>query len=197
MYPKLHASIVAFAAAAAVAIAVTGRPLAAELTALAISQNGSSYRITLEAVVDAPAPSVRTVLADYGQLGKLSPVIVEIAVQPAPDGRSERVRSVLRACFLFFCKEVVQVEDVTEPDGRTIAARMVAGQGDFTEGHCVWRITEDGDRTRLHYEATRTIAFWIPPVIGPWIIKRTMREHLEASVSALERIASRSAATRR
>lgn len=194
---RSRASTLMFAAITVAAAAAVEEPHAAEVTALAISRNGDSYRITLDAVVKAPAQSVHAVLADYGRLGALSPVIAEITVQPAPDGRSERVRSVLRSCFLFFCKEIVQVEDVTEPDNRTIVARMVSGQSDFIDGHCVWRITDDGDRTRLHYEATRTIAFWIPPVIGPWIIRQTMREHLESSVAALERVANRSAAARR
>jgi carbon monoxide dehydrogenase subunit G len=195
---RSRAPVLVFAAvaAAAAAAAAVQKPHAAEVTALIISRNGDTYRISLDAVVKAPAPAVHAVLADYGRLAMLSPVIAEISVQRAPDGRSERVRSVLRSCFLFFCKEVVQVEDVTEPDNRTIVARMVPGLGDFSDGYCVWRITGDGERTRLHYEATRTIAFWVPPLIGPWAIRQTMREHLESSITALERIANQSAPSR-
>lgn len=170
---------------------------AAEVRAFAVSRNADTYYIRFDAVVAAPAPLVYERLADYAHLDKLSSVITSIKVEGAPGGNGERVRSVLRTCFLFFCREVVQVEEVTEPDNRTIVARMVPGQGDFKDGHCVWRITDDGNRTRLHYEATRTIAFWIPPLIGPWIIKQTMREHLESSMVALERIANQTAGSRR
>jgi hypothetical protein len=54
----------------------------------------------------------------------------------------------------------------------------------------VWRVTDEGSRTRLHYEATRVAAFWIPPLIGPWAIKRTLREQLESGIVSLERVAN-------
>jgi hypothetical protein len=169
---------------------------AAEVTTLHISQSGDSYRISFEAVVNAPARPVYEMLADYGRLDHLSPVIVAISVDPAPDGRGERVHSVLRSCIGFICREIKQVEDVTEPDAYTIVAIMVPGQSDFKGGHCVWRIVDEGSRTRLHYEATRTIGFWIPPLIGHWLIRRTMHEHLTSSVAELERLINQNAEPR-
>jgi hypothetical protein len=170
---------------------------AAEVNMLHISQSGDSYRISFEAVVNAPARRVYEMLADYGRLDQLSPVIVAISVEPTPNGHGERVRSVLKSCIAFICREIKQVEDVTEPDAYTIVATVVPGQSDFKGGHCVWHIADEGSRTRLHYEATRTIGFWVPGLIGPWLIKRTMHEHLTSSVAELERLINQNAEPRR
>jgi len=161
---------------------------AADINALDITQNGDKFSITFDAVVNAPAYSVYKVLADYARLDELSPVIVAINVYRSPDGKGERVRSVLKSCIGPFCRKITQVEDVIESNDDTITATMVPALSDFSSGHCVWRIVKDGSRTRLHYEATRTVAFWMPPLIGTLLIKRMMYEHLTASVSTLEKV---------
>ena len=172
------------------------RIYAAEIGTVVVSNNGDTYHVSFDAAVKAPAQLVFEQLSDYAHLNRLSPVITAITVEPAPDGKSDRVRSMLQSCILLFCRKIAQVEDVTEPDNRTIVGHMVPGQGDFTDGDCMWRIADDGEWTRLHYEASRTIAFWIPAVIGPWIIKHTMREYLVSSVAALEQIANQAAGSR-
>jgi hypothetical protein len=183
--PARHA-----AAAAGFLLAAAAPAFAAEVNAIAVSHSGASYTIAFDAVVDAPAPRVYAVLADYARLGKLNPVITAISVEAAPAGGAERVRSEIKTCIWFFCRKIVQVEEVTESDPGMIRARIVPGTGDFESGSCFWRISGDGPRTRLHYEATRVAAFWIPPVIGPWAIKRTLHEQLESSIVLLERLAN-------
>jgi len=199
---KINAALARLMAAACLGGAIWAVPFtnsihAAEIGTLAVSNSADTYYISFDAVVRAPAHIVYAQLTDYAHLYKLSSVITSITVEPSADGKGERVRSKLRGCVLLFCREIEQVEDVTEPDNHTIFAHMVPGQGDFAAGDCTWRITDEGDRTRLHYEASRRIAFWIPPVVGPWLIKHVMREDLESSVTALERIVNQGAGTRR
>lgn len=159
---------------------------AADVKTLRVFRDKDTYHFTFDAVVDAPVQKVYRLLSDYAHLDRLSPAIVAITVRPMPQGAGQRVRSVLRSCFLVFCKDVVEVEDVTRSDGQTIVAQIVPGKGDFEEGYTRWRIQAAGSRTRLHYEATRKPSFWIPPLLGSWMIKATMRQHLESSVSMLE-----------
>lgn len=63
------------------------------------------------------------------------------------------------------------------------------GQGEFESGSCLWRVVPDANGTRLHDEATRAVGFWVPPLIGTWVIARTLREQLTYSVMLLERAA--------
>ena len=169
-----------------------GIGIAAQIDAISVTHRDDGFKIVFDAVIDAPAPQVYKVLADFARMGKLSPVVTAVSVGVAPAGRGERVRSVIESCVWFFCRRIVQVEDVTEPDASTIVANIVPGAGDFKSGSCFWRVTNEGPRTRLHYEATRVADFWIPPLIGPWAIRRTVREQLEFSVMTLERLANRS-----
>jgi hypothetical protein len=181
--------LAATCAAAFVASLGTGAAAAAQLNEVTVSNGEAGLRLTFDAVVDAPERRVFQVLSDYARFGRMNPAIVSMSVGPSPDGRGSRVRSVLKSCVWFFCRTVVTVEDVTESDGRTIEARIVPGQGDFKSGSSLWRLTAEGARTRLHYQSTRVASFWIPPLIGPWVIKRTLREQLETSLRALERLA--------
>jgi hypothetical protein len=181
---------VAVAAGALLAVLGAGFGIAAQIDAVTVTHRDDGFKIAFDAVVDAPTQQVYAVLADYARLGKLNPIITAISVEVAPTGRGERVRSVIKACVWFFCRQIVQVEDVTEPDANTIVAHIVPGAGDFESGSCFWRVTNEGPRTRLHYEATRVAGFWIPPLIGPWVIRRTVREQLETSIVVLERLAN-------
>ena len=180
----------AVAAGALLGILGAGFGIAAQIDAITVTHRDDGFKIAFDAVVDAPTQQVYAVLADYARLGKLNPIITAISVDVAPTGRGERVRSVIKACVWFFCRQIVQVEDVTEPDANTIVAHIVPGAGDFESGSCFWRVTNEGPRTRLHYEATRVAGFWIPPLIGPWVIRRTVREQLETSIVVLERLAN-------
>jgi hypothetical protein len=177
--------------AAFIASLGAGAAGAAQLDEMTVSNGETGLRLTFDAVVDAPEHRVFQVLSDYARFGRMNPAIVSMSVAPSPDGRGSRVRSVLKACVWFFCRTVVTVEDVAEPDGRTIVARIVPGEGDFESGSSLWRLTAEGARTRLHYESTRVASFWIPPLIGPWVIQRTLRRQLEVSLRTLERIAER------
>ncbi len=163
---------------------------AAEIERITVTHDDIAFEITFDGVVDAPAQRVHDVLTDYSHLDKLSQAITAVHIEPAPDGHGERVSTVLNACVWFFCNRVVQVEDVTEPESNTIAAQIAPGAGDFKSGSSLWRIIAEGSRTRLHYEARRVVAIWVPPVIGPWAIERTMREQLKSSITVVERLAN-------
>ena len=167
----------------------TGTAIAAQIDAIHVTDRDDGFEIVFDAVIDAPAREVRRVLGDFARMGKINPDITAVSIDVAPGG-AERVRSVIESCVLFFCRHLVQVEDVTKPDADTIITNIVPGAGDFKSGATLWRLVSEGLRTRLHYEATRTADFWIPPLIGPWAVHRTMREQLEYSILAIERLAT-------
>jgi hypothetical protein len=171
-----------------IATAFAPLPQAAEVQAFSVTRTADTYRIHFDARLHATVKDIYQQLTDYQHLNELSPNLSFISAGPAPEGKGVRVTTELRSCFLFFCRTVLQVEDVTVPDDHTIVSRVVEGKGDFASGESVWRLEPQGDDTLLHYEATRTPAFWVPPVIGSWIIEHGLRDELESSVIALERI---------
>jgi len=168
-----------------------GIGIAAQIDAITVTNRDDVYMIVFDAVIDAPAPQVYKVIGDFPRIGRINPDIIAVSVAAAPTGRGERVRSTIESCVLFLCRQIVQVEDVVTLDANTIIADIVPGAGDFKSGSTLWRLTSEGPRTRLRYEATRIADFWIPPLIGPWAVKRTMREQLEFSIMAIERLTNR------
>lgn len=95
---------------------------AADVKTLKVFRHQDTYHVTFDAMVDPPAQKVYRLLSAYAHLDRLNPAIVAITAQPMSPGRGQRVRSVLRSCFLAFCKNIVEVEDITQSDGQTIAA---------------------------------------------------------------------------
>ena len=162
---------------------------AARSATVKVEHRGDAFTVSFDAVVNAPLPRVYRILTDFPALPALNPAIIAVRVNPAPDGKGVRVRSVLKSCIWFFCRKVVQVEDVVEPNAHSIDSRIVPGDGDFKSGWSTWRLTAQGGETRLHYEARRVPDFWIPPLIGPWAVEHTLRAQLEATLPVLRRLA--------
>src|SRR5690606_28342974 len=163
---------------------------AAQVEAVSVEADGETFHITLDAVVDGPQARVYGVLSDYTRLDRMNPSIRSISVRPAPGNTGKRVRSVLEDCVWFFCRRIIQVEDVIERDPFTILGHVVPGQGDFAAGSFSWHVTAEGARTRVHYEASQVPRFWVPPLIGPWMIAKVMRSRLTSSIAVLERLAN-------
>jgi hypothetical protein len=186
---RIHART-ALAGAMLLAALLPARGAPAPSAQVDVERRGAAYHVSLDAMVDAPLPRVFAVLTNFAKLPALNPAIVAVSEQASPGGHGERVRSVLESCIWFFCRKVVQVEDVIEPDAHTILARIVPGLCDFKSGWSDWRLTAQGARTHLHYEASRIPDFWIPPLIGPWIVAQTLRSQLEASLPVLQRLAN-------
>ena len=166
---------------------------AAHVDAVSVEADGDTYRIKLDAVVDAAQARVYGVLSDYTQLSRISPSIQSISVRPAPGNKGKRVRSVLEDCVWFFCRRIIQVEDVIQPDPFSIVGHVVPDEGDFAAGSFSWHVTAEGERTRVHYEASQVPRVWVPPLIGPWMISNVIRSRLTSSVPVLERLANESA----
>lgn len=163
--------------------------VAAQFSGVSVVVEHGGYKISLDALIDAPEDRVLGILTDYAHLRRMNPDIIGTTVTRAPSGSGERVRTVLHSCVWLVCRNLVQVEDVTEPDHDTIEARIVPGAGDFASGHSVWRLATDGARTRVHYEAVRGPAAGVPRFIGSSLLKRTLHARLLASIDALERLA--------
>jgi len=168
-----------------------GIGVAAQIDAIEVTNQNDDYKVVFDAVIEAPVPQVYKILNDFACMRKINPAITAVSVDTGPTRRGMRVRSVIESCVLFFCRHIVQVEDVVEPDAETIVTDIVPGAGDFRGGSTLWHLAGDGPRTRLHYEATRVADFWVPPLIGPWAVKRSMREQLDFSIMAIERLANR------
>jgi hypothetical protein len=100
-----------------------------------------------------------------------------------------RVRVVVRACALFLCRTVNKVNDVTQLPSGDLRTRNVPALSDFTEGEETWQLRPEGGATRLRYQANMVPKFFVPPVIGPLVIKAVIRRELRESARRVEALA--------
>lgn len=151
-----------------------------------VSRTEHGFSVYVTALIDAPVARVRRVITDYANLVAINPSIIESRVLPAARPGSQRVRTVVRVCILVFCKDVVQEQDVTETADGYVEAVMVPGHCDFRAGLARWKLEAEGAATRLHFTHDFEPDFWVPPVIGPWLIRRKLVEEVEATMRYIE-----------
>ncbi len=169
---------------------LVGEARAFDIEVLEVTAQGKRFDISFDVVIDADTQRAREYLHDHEQWPRLSDNVSESTLlETFADGR-RRIRLVFRTCILVFCKTIRQVKDVTSNSEGVLVTENVAGLSDFAAGHEIWRILVHGTRTRVRYSGTLEPAFRVPPVIGPWIVKRKLRQRLVATARRLEQLAA-------
>lgn len=168
---------------------------AADILNSEVQYRDGVYRVRFAVRVHARADVVRALMTDYARLSRLSNVVTgaEI-VQRFTDGR-QRLRLNLRACVWIFCKELRKLQDIATRANGDIVTVAIPAESDFSHAVERWRIVADANdtraaRTRIEYESELTPSFFVPPFIGPALIKRALRRELTRSIETLERLAA-------
>ena len=149
-------------------------------------------RITLR----EPPWAVFAALQDYTALPHYNPDIRRVRIEPAGRPGRLRVATTVHACVLFLCKTLRQTAVMTVTaavDGGVIRAVIVPGQGDFHSGQARWRVSHcptGRDPACLHVRMTLRPAFWVPPLIGAWLLRRKLTEEARRSIGGIEQLAA-------
>lgn len=169
-----------------------GAALAADSTGpqVEVEQLGRHYVATVRVPVQAGAARIAQVLSDYQGLARLHEVVLESRVlERGPE--LTRVRVVTRACVWLFCARMVQVMLYRPIHDGVLEATMEPETSDFDSGYMRWEIQPLGaHRARLTYHADLVPGFWVPPFVGPWLLKsRLARLASEVTEAIAERAA--------
>ena len=148
------------------------------------------YRLSLTMDVEAGQEDLVALLSDHDNFHQLSGVMIESGLVPDAPEDTTRRRLVVKTCILFFCFKVVMVEDVEQfPEGRLVAV-MVPEGSDFKSGRAEWHVKPLGpDRSEIIYSFNLQPDFWVPPAIGPFILKRKMIKEAQTSILNMESLA--------
>lgn len=150
---------------------LTGPLLADPVTRVEVRREAGHYLITVEARIQASRDRVYQVITDYAHLENLHERIRESRLLETGDGHP-RVRTVTHGCILFFCRDLVQVLDFNTLEDGTLVGVADPAESDFSFGRMSWKVWEESPGvTILHYWADMKPNFWVPPVIGPWLVK--------------------------
>ena len=161
----------------------------AEVLSLEVEREGEDYLVSMEAVLAAPMPEVWGRLTDYARLKSLSPSVSESEVLAELAPERHRVRTKSRLCVFIFCGDIVQVQVMSQMAFGDLRAIVEPEGSDFEQGRLDWRLRQQQGATRLLFNAELRPAFIVPPLIGPWAVKRVLREEALVVVTSLERLA--------
>lgn len=172
---------------------------AAQLSDVSVTREGARFFMDMRIALDAPPAAVFAALQDYPAMPRYNPDLRSVRVEPTDQPDRVRLVTTLHACVLFLCKTLRQEQLMTaEPraHGGVLRARLLPRAGDFTEGRGLFTVKPcraPDPRTCLDVRLELVPDFWVPPVIGPWAIRRMLYREAQRTAAGLERVARRSA----
>lgn len=170
-----------------VASALVGDAAAAHIGSLRVTHRDGDYTVSAVMVLEASPAAVRAALTDFAHLDRLSPAIVESRlIRQTPDGPLVYTRS--RACVGWICRQLRKTELVTLGEDEIVAVAFPE-QSNVEHSVTRWRFAAEGDGTRVEWSSELDPAFFVPPLIGPALVKRALRREAEAIAVGLERAA--------
>lgn len=155
-----------------------------------ITEQSGVYKIQAVAVIDAPASLVRRVLTDYMHIHRLNPSIIESEVLKQHSDDSVSVRTRVIGCAAYFCEEIDRVERVRVLPSGDLHAKIIPELSQLKSGQTLWRIKTLGEHSEVTYLADMEPDIFIPPVVGKFLVKKSIREEAKISFANLEKISN-------
>jgi hypothetical protein len=158
---------------------------AVELRNVDVDRKGGRYFLVSKVWFDADLVSLYEVFLDYDLSSKFSSFIVE-SHNLEPDESGQRgfyIRN--EGCVLFFCKSFERKGYVEHEPYTLIRSTADAEVSDFHASLESWTFAVEGEGTVVEYHFEFEPKFWIPPLIGPYVLQRKLETD---SVRALHRI---------
>ncbi|HEU4530838.1 MAG TPA: SRPBCC family protein [Steroidobacteraceae bacterium] len=139
---------------------------------LDVRRAGGRYIVEFEARLEAPAQEVGEVLTDYESYPALDPRILESRV----DASRRHLHTKLRGCVgRLLCRTMTRVEEiVSTPDALTATALPLESDVKYGVTRSQWRVRDGG--TQVTYRLEIEPDFWVPPMFGPRLMIKTLRE---------------------
>lgn len=163
--------------------------LAASIEFVEVREEDGRYTLTSNSIVEAPREAVFEVLTDYDQFVRVSSAFEDSKfLEPEKDG-TPRVYTKLQGCVLFFCKVLERVERLTYEAPGSIKTTVIAEESDFKYGISTWELEPVEEGTLVRYQLIMEPDFWIPPLLGPAMIKRKLQSGGADAVGRIESLA--------
>lgn len=188
----LSLSLTAIAIAIAIAIAFSiAIPIAtaAELRDVNVEREDDRYSLRSETLFDAERKDLYRVLSDYDHFEKFTSAFIESRnLEPDEEGRP-RFHTVMEGCVLFFCIDFVRYGHLVLDPERRIEAVVDPETSDFKYSVESWTLSDVDDQVLMVYEFEMEPDFWVPPIIGPYYIRRALEDGAVRAIDRIEAVA--------
>ena len=158
---------------------------AADLLNVKVDRVDGVFVMRSEVWFDASLEAMYDTFLDWDLSTEFSSIVVESRNVPPDETGMPGFYSKARGCLMFFCMTFERNGYVEVVPLETIKATVDPERSDFHVGKETWQFRRDGSGTIVTYDMEMKPKFWVPPVIGPYAIKRKLRN---AGTDALDRI---------
>ena len=162
---------------------------AAELRSVEVSEVEGHYKLTSQVWFDTDVDSIFAVFLDYDLAAHFTSFIVE-ARNLAPDDNGRR-RFYIRnhGCIWFVCRAFERIGHVEHEPRAFIRSTAEPERSDFLLSFEEWRFQPEGKGTLVAYDFEFEPKFWIPPLIGPYVIKNKLERDSADAIHRIEALA--------
>ena len=170
---------------------VSARADAADLRFIEVERDTerNEYRLKSISWFDVDQASLYGVLTDYDRFHRFHSSIVESRnLAPDASGRPEYFTR-MEGCIMMFCKSFIRIGHLELQPLEQIEAVTDPGRSDFQRSWERWRLRPEEGGTVLEYEFEMIPDFWVPPVIGPFFMKRALHSGGANAVDRIEALA--------
>jgi hypothetical protein len=174
---------------------VAAQAHAAQVLGVRVTRDDGRFLIGMRIAIDASPPAVFRALQDYPAMKRYNPDLRAVRIQPTRVPGRVRLFTTIHTCVLVFCKTLHQEQIMTAvagTDGGVLEAELLPRGGAFKAGSGRWTVRAcrtAPSKTCLDARIVLVPAFWVPPVIGPWVLRRKMAEEARRTSAGLETMA--------
>lgn len=162
---------------------------AAEFLDIMVDREDGLYSMRSEVYFEVEREYLYSVLTDFDLFKKFTGAIVESNnVAPDDEGRPQFYAR-MEGCVLVWCKSFVRNGYLELDPTAEIVAISDPERSDFEISRERWQLIREGDGTKMIYEFQMAPAFWVPPLIGPFYIKRALKSGGVDAVNRIEALA--------
>jgi len=162
---------------------------AAELRSVEVDRVDGRYKLTSQVWFDADIDAIFAVFLDYDLASQFSSFIAE-ARNLEPDANGQR-RFYIRnqGCVWFFCSSFERTGHIEHKARVFIRSTAEPELSDFSFSQEEWRFQPEGRGTLVAYDFEFEPKFWIPPVIGPYMLQRKLERDSAGAIHRMEALA--------
>jgi len=162
---------------------------AAEMRSVNVDYKGGRYTMASEVWFDATVEQVYDVFRQWDLSPQFSSAIVEARdIEADEQGRpGYYIRN--QGCVLFFCRSFVRNGHIESHANEVLRAFADPETSDFLLCNETWTFSEENGGTVVVYNLKMKPKFWVPPGIGPFLIKRKLKNDGGDAIDRIEVIA--------
>lgn len=170
-------------------VSLLGTATAAEMRSVNVDYADGRYTMKSEVWFDATVQQVYDVFRQWDLSTQFSSTIVESAdLAPDEEGRPQfYIRH--KGCVLFFCLSFERRGYVESEPNEVLRAYANPEASDFLLSNETWTFAAENGGTVVSYHLLMKPKFWVPPGIGPYMIKRKLRNDGGDALDRIEVIA--------